>query len=426
MDIYYGNVSPLDIMMSYSVPHGDESINSKLSFRLLDHSVKSSLQYGVIYGVAIGACLILIFIMWMITQNKKTPIFILNQCTMVLMIIRSLLYISYLMCPLALPSFEFTGLITSDTRDAYKISIAANVVQMLLIATVEALMVYQIFIIFRSPEVKRLGEALTLFASLMGTIIVGFYINSTIKTSLSFEDAFQGRGFTERYNGWEVAVPFILFSASINIMSLNLAFKLFFAIRSRRYLGLRQFDSFHILFIMTTQTMVVPSVLVIVNYGLPSLENDLLSTISILLVVISLPLSTMWASSANNNPTPSSSILAHLNRSTSNYAKSVSSAESKYSFFPEKLSKLSSANTERFLSSLPKTLVSFNSRDISFPENGETKLSAMAVVDLVFDGDSNPICHSLRTDDDRDSVDQILDNILHDNIVSVVKHNFKQ
>ena len=44
-------------------------------------------------------------------------------------------------------------------------------------------------------------------------------------------------------------------------MTILLIGKLIIAIRTRRYLGLKQFDSFHILLIGFSQTLIIPSII---------------------------------------------------------------------------------------------------------------------------------------------------------------------
>ncbi len=55
----------------------------------------------------------------------------------------------------------------------------------------------------------------------------------------------------------------ICLASSINFMTLLLIYKLAHAIKSRRFLGLKQFDSFHILLIMSSQSLIIPSILYI-------------------------------------------------------------------------------------------------------------------------------------------------------------------
>lgn len=106
-------------------------------------------------------------------------------------------------------------------------------------------------------------------------------------------------------------------------MTILLIGKLIFAIRTRRYLGLKQFDSFHILLIGFSQTLIIPSIILVVHYFYLSQNKDsLLQQISLLLIILMLPLSSLWAQTANNthniNSSPSLSFISrhHLSDSS--------------------------------------------------------------------------------------------------------------
>lgn len=98
-------------------------------------------------------------------------------------------------------------------------------------------------------------------------------------------------------------------------MTILLIGKLIIAIRTRRYLGLKQFDSFHILLIGFSQTLIIPSIILVVHYFYLSQNKDsLLQQISLLLIILMLPLSSLWAQTANNthniNSSPSLSFIS--------------------------------------------------------------------------------------------------------------------
>ena len=97
-------------------------------------------------------------------------------------------------------------------------------------------------------------------------------------------------------------------------MTILLIGKLIIAIRTRRYLGLKQFDSFHILLIGFSQTLIIPSIILVVHYFYLSQNKDsLLQQISLLLIILMLPLSS-YGSTANNthniNSSPSLSFIS--------------------------------------------------------------------------------------------------------------------
>ena len=165
--------------------------------------------------------------------------------------------------------------------------------------------------VFKLSRARVAGRAIVLAMSTLALLIVSLYLYSTVRHAQTLR-AELSHGDTTTVEPWVDNVPLILFSASLNVLCLLLALKLVFAVRTRRHLGLRQFDSFHILIIMATQTFVIPSSLVIANYRYASLP--LLSSISIIVAVCNLPLCSLWACSNNNSLYPTSSQNTILSR----------------------------------------------------------------------------------------------------------------
>lgn len=291
-----------DVVLNYTV--GYEMY--QVTFGMLDDSVTQAMQLCVVHGVAIGFGVILLILSWMCIVKRNTPMFILNQLTLTLMIIKSALYLCFLFGPLNSLTYRYTGSFSQDIWGPLQTYIATNVIHTLLIACVEATLVYQIHVVFKSPEMKRLGSVLTLGAICLAGAIVALYLHSTVILGIALKRQLMNQEVTPT-DSWVNNVPLILFSASLNVVCAILVFKLVLAIKTRRYLGLKQFDGFHILTIMSTQTFIIPSVLMIVNYKQSSSYLSLLANISLILAVCNLPFSSLWATSANNSPQPTSS-----------------------------------------------------------------------------------------------------------------------
>ena len=414
MEITKSGQDPENIELTFRRPENEEQY--QVAFSDLDEFMKTSLLYGMFHGVVIGACTTVLFVLWIVTHNKRTPIFILNQSSMLFNVLRSALFMCWLRGPLSLLSFGFTGILTDKTLSKYSISTASNVMQVLLVACVEASTIYQINVIFRSPEVKRIGMALTGLGSLMGVTVVSFYIASCVVNVKKTHQKITNNE-TEA-TSWLLDIPFILFSVSILLMSLVLTAKLFFAIRSRRYLGLKQFSSFHILFIMSCQVMIVPSILFLVNYGVDSAKDNLLGSTSTLLVVLSLPLSSMWATAANNHTKTSLNSNALFESKTLTTSEATS-ATTQFSFFPDKLEKsTSSPSSTNYCPQLPQTLTS-----TKVPYSGDPFMHDLekCVSNEASLNDSK--IKSLQPAKDKDYFAD-LNNTSNDNFVSVTTHHY--
>jgi pheromone alpha factor receptor len=272
------------------------------SFEEIDSYVHIIIKNAIIFGVRIGAAAIAAIILLLVSKNRKTPVFILNQICLILVIIQSSLYICYLFGSFASVGFSFTGFPELIFQHDLNIYAATNFFQLFLIIAIEVSMIFQVRTIFQGPDTKWLGRSMVSLSFFVGLSVVGLTFYNTVQSVITtFDDP------TQSYASGALNAQPILFASSINLMSAMLIYKLIRAVRSRRYMGLKQFDGFHILLIMSTQTLIIPSILLIISYAVNSLSKIAFLSIATLIVTLSLPLSSMWASSANNAPTPTSS-----------------------------------------------------------------------------------------------------------------------
>lgn len=431
-------LNPEYIMLNFTLP-GYERMSS-IPFKALDDYMNYMITWGIIYGVGVGTALLTLALLWIIIKNKKTPMFWLNQCSLLLLVIRCLLQFAYLLGPLSRMGFSFTGILIPNTYYSYKTTVATNVIHTLLIGLIEASFCYQVFIIFRSPEVRKLGYALTGVCAAIGITVFGLYINSTISVAKTYSDLFNHSRTVRRVGSWVNNGPFILFSVSVSVTSIFLIIKLLFAIKTRRYLGLKQFSILHILLIVSTQTLFVPSILVIINYKNLNLNSTTLSALSIILVVIFLPLSSMWASSANNSPIPSSSTSSILYKSSSNSSSTSKSTNTTYfsrgegsdvySLFPQKLSKAGDLEKEfPNKSTILNDNDSFLSKKLQdFEANFKTSPATLIGADAVAQRALEDIDRALNEEEkiavmkSASSPDRELTNLLDDDYKVVTSH----
>lgn len=347
---------PQDIILSYSLPMVDHIFS--VSFRQIEFRSKFVLNYTVIHSCSITVCLTVFMLLVLFVRNKSTPIFVLNQVILIVAMIRSTLFIGYLLSPISGLTFVFTEILSEEDKLDYRISVAANGALIVLVFLIQSSFTYQIFIIFKSPEVKKFGIMLVSLSVAFMCITFGFYVNSAVASTKRYQGMFL-TGESIRMDSWVGGVPPILFSLSVIAMSLILVCKLIFALKTRRYLGLKQFLSYHILLIMFTQTLFIPTVLTILGhcfYG----YSDILVHVSTTVTVVLLPFTSVWASIANNSRSlASNSLYFPGSRSILSPGYSMDNGDEdtlrgdSFAFFPEKLQKLgpsssfSSALTQR-------------------------------------------------------------------------------
>lgn len=303
------DLDPATLPLNFTV---DDTVLS-VTFALLDGALHDSIRLALAQGLAIGAGALLMFVSWFVIINKKTPMFILHQVSLLFLVIRSGLYVGYLLGPLNSLSFECTGLFY-QYWSSFHLTIAVNTFYVLLIISVECVLVYQIHVIFKSTKARSPAIVFSIISAALAIVVVVLYIIS-ITHNLMNAKAQITDGYI-LYASWENNLPFIMFAASINYTCVLLVAKLVFAVRTRRVLGLKQFDAMHILLIMSTQTCIIPSVMVIWSYT--GARSTVYLNLSMIIVVCNLPLSSLWASSANNSATPTSCQNSFFSRTSTN------------------------------------------------------------------------------------------------------------
>lgn len=322
MDINNTIQSSGDIIITYTIPGIEEPF--ELPFEVLNHFQSEQSKNCLVMGVMIGSCsVLLIFLVGILFKTNKFStigksknlsknfLFYLNCLITFIGIIRAACFSNYLLGPLNSASFEFTGWYNGES---YASSEAANGFRVILFALIETSMVFQVFVMFRGAGMKKLAYSVTILCTALALVVVGFQINSTVLSHRRFVNTVNEISDTGLSSIW-LDLPTILFSVSVNLMSVLLIGKLILAIKTRRYLGLKQFDSFHVLLICSTQTLLVPSLILFVHYFLFFRNaNVMLINISILLIVLMLPFSSLWAQTANTtqyiNSSPSFSFIS--------------------------------------------------------------------------------------------------------------------
>lgn len=274
-----------------------------VQFKDVEVVVNKRVTEAIMFGVKVGAASLTLIIMWMISKKRTIPIFIINQSSLIFTIIHSSLYFGYLLSGyggIAYSLTSFPQLITSNDVHLYA---ATNIFQVLLVVSIETSLVFQVKVMFANNSGRKWTWCLMSLSIAMALATVGLYF----ATAIELIKAAYSRNSVNHHIFYNVSL--ILLASSVNLMTLILVIKLVLAIRSRRFLGLKQFDSFHILLIMSCQTLIAPSILFILGWTLePRTGNGVLITVGQLLIVLSLPLSSMWATAANDTSSSGNSV----------------------------------------------------------------------------------------------------------------------
>ena len=291
--LYNSSYNPGKSILTYVSVYGS---GTQVTFNELQAIVNRKITEAIVFGVRCGASCLMIIITWLITQRKRTAIFIINQTSLFLILLHSALYFKYLLSSISSLTYTLTYFPQAVTRNDVHVYGATNIIEVLLVASIEVSLAYQVKIVFSGQSFRKLGHSVLCLSTLLGLSTICMFAYTAI------------HGIARKYAGKSTPhlakyfnISTILLASSINLMTLILVIKLILAIRSRRFLGLRQFDTFYILLIVSVHSLVCPSIMFILSYSLPQNRGtDVLVTVATLLVVLSLPFSSMWANARNN------------------------------------------------------------------------------------------------------------------------------
>lgn len=320
--------NPRDIVLNYTTVNGLNSI----TFADLDEWLKTVVVLAIVFGTRIGLSALALPITFLVTKNKRSPIFILNISCLCVLFLQSCLYAVTLTKYYNSLTYSF-AMYDNVEPLASRISIASNVLYVILVALVEISFCYQVYIIFESPQthLKRLGYAATAISASLGAAAFVLYFILMVYSNLQFWHP------ETDIPSYLANIPLVLFVTSSCTICLMLMLKLGVAIRTRRYLGLTQFNLFHILFVMAFQTMIIPTILILISFNAFSkydqYSSQAFSALGSALITISLPLTTMWANSSVSNSIPSSTVDMYSPYASSDDNKTVD--ESPIDYYPK-------------------------------------------------------------------------------------------
>ncbi|KAK7207540.1 fungal pheromone mating factor STE2 GPCR-domain-containing protein [Myxozyma melibiosi] len=246
-----------------------------------------------VFGVHIGACSAVAIVLAILTKpsRRQTPVFIFNEICLFLVSLRAGLWISYALGPLSDFAYTFAAYEGVVSHRDLVVSAVTAAMQVLITLGIELSLIFQVRVIFDTNRV--LQQRVTMVCALLLVTTVAFWILAVVR---NIQAIFAAGPYYQSEWTWIVAK--VLYAFSITFYSAIFSYKLYRAIRQRRILGIKEFSPLQVILIMTTQIMIIPLVLTIIQ-----MATDLgppMSSLGTLFVVLSLPLSTLWASATND------------------------------------------------------------------------------------------------------------------------------
>lgn len=263
----------------------------EVSMPMVNAFVGYNVRVCINYGVQLGATLALLVILLLLTHadKRRSAVFILNGLALFFNSIRLLFQVLHFETKFERLYEYFSGDYTAVPFSAYAMSISATVFLTLVIVCIEISLVLQLNVVCSTlrRRYKRPLLGLSALLALVPIIFRFWFMVENCKLIITLE-----------YMAslwWVESATNISLTVSICFFCTVFVVKLGFAINQRRRLGVREFGPMKVIFVMGCQTMVAPAIFSITQYYIviPELNSNVVT-----LVVISLPLSSIWAGAA--------------------------------------------------------------------------------------------------------------------------------
>lgn len=256
--------------------------------------VQYNVRVCINYGCQFGASLTLLVILLLLTHADKrgSAVFLLNGLALFFNVMRLLFQVIHFETDFEKIYEYFSMDYSAVPTSAYAISIVSTIFTTIVIVCIEISLVLQLHVVCSTLR-RRYRRPLLAFSILVALIPIAFrfffmVINCKLIISLGYMTTLW----------WVESATNVSLTVSICFFCVVFVIKLGFAIHQRRQLGVREFGPMKVIFVMGCQTMVAPAIFSIAQYYItvPELNSNVVT-----LVVISLPLSSIWAGAALKN-----------------------------------------------------------------------------------------------------------------------------
>ena len=251
----------------------------------------------IIAAVQIGAAIATLVGMLLISKGDKRRhwVYWLNVLALVLDITNNVVAATYCISPWFDPYPLLTGAYTHITAGPKAISVFNAAVTVLLVITIETSLILQTkalcSTLSRPRRLLLLGVGAVFVTAALVLRIVYFFLNAIYDDinaeGIDFEPLIHGRDVM-------ITVSFVFFSA-IFVVKLGLS------VRQRRVLGLARFGPMQVVLIGFTQPMALPAIFAMLSFVR---NTDSINQLVLTSVVLSLPLTAIWATTVAEGPAP--------------------------------------------------------------------------------------------------------------------------
>ncbi|EPX73171.1 pheromone p-factor receptor [Schizosaccharomyces octosporus yFS286] len=243
--------------------------------------------------LALGVLIMVMSILLSSPEKRKTPVFIVNSASIISMCIRAILMIvnlcseSYSLAVMYGFVFELVG------QYVHVFDILVMIIGTIIIITAEVSMLLQVRIICAHD--RKTQRIVTCISSGLSLIVVAFWFTDMCQEIkyLLWLTPYNNHQISGYY--WVYFVGKILFAVSIMFHSAVFSYKLFHAIQIRKKIGQFPFGPMQCILIISCQCLFVPAIFTIIDSFIHTYDG--FSSMTQCLLIVSLPLSSLWASS---------------------------------------------------------------------------------------------------------------------------------
>ena len=260
----------------------------------LDDLQYEKMLLASLFSVRIATSFVVI-IWYFVAVNKAKRskfLYIVNQVSLLIVFIQSILSLIYVFSNFSKMSTILTGDYTGITKRDINVSCVASVFQFLFIACIELALFIQATVVFQK-SVRWLKFSVSLIQGSVALTTTALYMAIIVQSIYATLNPYAGNLIKGRFGYLLASLGKIFFSISVTSCMCIFVGKLVFAIHQRRTLGIKQFDGLQILVIMSTQSMIIPTIIVLMSFLRRNAGS--VYTMATLLVALSLPLSSLWA-----------------------------------------------------------------------------------------------------------------------------------
>ena len=220
----------------------------------IDAFILYSLKISISYAAQLGACLMLLIVLALVTKadKRKSPLFLLNAASLALSVLHNFMACLYFTGPFSEFYAFFAGDFDRVPRSAYANSVATIVLALMQEVCIEASLLLQVHVVCVTLR-KVYRQAILGVSIVIALVAIGCRFALVVENSRDVLGAEDEDGLGRVSDAANISLTISVFWFSAAFLA-----KLGHAMYERRKLGLTGFGAMQVLSVMAFQTMTIP------------------------------------------------------------------------------------------------------------------------------------------------------------------------